>query len=251
MIKFNKLLFPVYAYKQYKELWDHVYNLESVMDWVVNNPTYSASEKTGFNGQMHRKAIVNDLLSSCSFQAILETGTYTGDTTGYLSQVSNLPVYTCELNKWFYNIAQMRLKDFQDIHYTLGDSRQFLKNLASNDIAGKNVFIYLDSHWYTDLPLKEELQIISEHWNEFVIMIDDFQVPDDPGYDYDFYTRKKSLRMKTFGKLFKSLNLSAFFPVVSSVDETGYRRGCVVLAPEGKCAETLRKVSSLREVESL
>ena len=47
------------------------------------------------------------------------------------------------------------------------------------------MFVYLDAHWNDDLPLVEELQIVSAGWPRAVIMIDDFQVPGDAGYGYD------------------------------------------------------------------
>jgi len=248
-MKINKILFPFYAYKQYKELWSRVFNIEDALDWVINRPVYKASSGTGFNGQQFRKQIFKDLLSAFRFDAILETGTYTGDTTGYLSEVSGLPVYTCELNKWYHSIAQMRLKEFSGIHFTLGDSRKFLEKLAQSELTDKNVFIYLDAHWYTDLPLSNELKIISEHWKNFVIMIDDFQVPDDYGYGYDHYSKKKSLRLKTFRELFSYYNLKPFFPAASSQNETGWRRGCVVLAPKGEYSEKLNGIETLRSVD--
>ena len=223
--------------------------MEDALNWVINSPKYISSKDTGFNGQQFRKRIFKDLLDSFQFDAIVETGTYTGNTTGYLSEVSNLPVYTCELNKWFYSIAQMRLKDFSNIHFTLGDSRVFLEKLAQSELTDKNVFIYLDAHWYNDLPLHYELKIISEHWKNFVIMIDDFQVPDDSGYGYDHYSKKKSFRLKIFGKLFSYYNLKPFFPAAFSHRETGWRRGCVVLAPKGEYSEKLNGIESLRRVD--
>jgi hypothetical protein len=249
MIKFNKFLFPLYAYRQYKELWDRLFNMEDALNWVINSPGYEASDDTGFNGQHFRKQIFEELVNTCHFDAILETGTYTGNTTGYLAKTSNLPVYTSELNKWYYDIAQMRLKEFTNIHYSFGDSRKFLRKLAQNEVGKKNVFIYLDAHWYSDLPLQEELNIIGGHWDNFVIMIDDFQVPDDPGYDYDYYTRRKSLRMKVFGKVFAEHNLESFFPTAPSEQETGNKRGCVVLAPKGKWSNQLEKLESLRKIK--
>jgi hypothetical protein len=48
------------------------------------------------------------------------------------------------------------------------------------------VFFYLDAHWYDDV-LAEEFDLIAEHWARYVVMIDDFVVPHDPGYEYDTY----------------------------------------------------------------
>jgi hypothetical protein len=246
----KKLLFPLYAYRQYKELWERLFNMEDALNWVINSPEYIASDGTGFNGQKFRKQIFEELLNVCDFKAILETGTYTGDTTGYFSKTSNLPVYTCEVNKWYHSIARKRLKDFPDVHFYLGDSRKFLLQAAANGLIDESIFVYLDAHWDTDLPLREEIKIISENWDNFVIMIDDFQVPDDSGYEYDYYTRRKSLRMKIFEDLFYQNKLIPFFPSASSELETGGKRGCVVLTREGENVLKLEKTKTLRRFET-
>lgn len=243
----NKLFFPFYAYKQYKDLWDRVFILEDAMKWMLRSPEYVESDSAGFNGQQFRKQIFQELLELCKFEAVIETGTYTGDTTGFMAQTSGLPVYTCELNQWFYDIARRRLSNIPGINFSLEDSRNFLSKLAANNVAKKKVFIYLDSHWYKDLPLKQEIELISSNWKDFVIMIDDFKVSGDEGYTYDHYSKSKSLTNKVFGKIFLENNLAAFFPSAPSAQETGFRRGCVILAPVGShCAEKLQQASTLR-----
>ncbi len=168
-MKTNKILFSFCAYKQYKELWDRPFNMKDALGWIINSPLYKASSDTGFNGQQFREQIFKDLLSACHFVIILETVTDTGDTTGCLSEVPKLPVYKCELNRWYHSIAQMRLKEFSDIHFTLGDSRKFLEKMAKSDLSDKNIFIYLDAPWYSDLPLHEELKIISLNTKESIV----------------------------------------------------------------------------------
>jgi hypothetical protein len=249
-MQLKKLFFPLYGYKQYKQLWDHIFNLEAAMEWILNSPKFQAATNVGFNGQQYRKKIFLELMNKIKFDAIIETGTYTGDTTGYMAITSSLPIYTSELNKWFHNIARRRLIEINNIHYFLGDSRKFLENLAHYKINKKKVFIYLDAHWYKDLPLKKEIEIIVNHWDQFIIMIDDFKVPDDEGYTYDHYSRKKSLTMEVFGQLFKKNNLKPFFPSAASGLETGYKRGCVVLTPNGELSKKIEKVSSLRQISS-
>jgi|SRR6056297_57151 len=249
-MQLKKLFFPVYAYKQYKQLWDHIFNLEAALEWIINSPKFQAASNVGFNGQQYRKKIFMELMNTFKFDAILETGTYTGDTTGYMAKTSSLPIYTCELNKWFHDIAHRRLIEINNIHYFLGDSREFLKKLSSKNMKNKKVFIYLDAHWYKDLPLKKEIEIIVSHWDQFIIMIDDFKVPDDGGYTYDHYSRKKSLTIQVFGQLFKNNNLTPYFPSAASGLETGYKRGCVVLAPNGEVSKKMEKVSSLRQINS-
>lgn len=55
------------------------------------------------------------------------------------------------------------------------------------------LFAYLDAHWGEDLPLAEKLEIVFSWDSDAIVMIDDFQVPDDPGYAYDDYGPGKAL----------------------------------------------------------
>ena len=203
--------------------------LETAVDCLIKSPKYVASDEVGFNGQMHRKRIFRDLLSVFGFDAILETGSWIGNTTGYMAETSNLPVYTTELNERFYSLAKSRLSGIDNITFELSDARDFLRKMAASDLAGKKLFIYLDAHWYEDLPLEEEIRIICSSFEDFVIMVDDFEVPGDKGYGYDDYGGSKSLTLRQFSRLFRSLDLVALFPSLPSSEESGYKRGCVVL----------------------
>jgi hypothetical protein len=229
-----------------QELKARLSNLETVVDCLLSSPRWSDSEEVGFNGQAHRKAIFGDIIKAIKFDAILETGTWIGNTTGYMRKTSGLPVYTCEINQRFHSLAKMRLQEIPDITFALGDSRSFLRKLASQGIANKLVFIYLDAHWYEDLPLKEEVDIICSIWKNFVIMVDDFQVPGDSGYGYDDYGNGKALSMSGFSDTFLEHGLVTFFPSLPSSQETGPRQGCVVLTRKGKMSELLAGLQSLR-----
>jgi hypothetical protein len=44
------------------------------------------------------------------------------------------------------------------------------------------LFFYLDAHWNEDLPLAEEIDLIFSRSPCAVVMIDDFEVPGDPGF---------------------------------------------------------------------
>jgi hypothetical protein len=140
----------------------------------------------------------------------------------------------------------LRLRDLQGLHLEQSDSRRFLQKLSQGDVAQKLVFFYLDAHWYDDLPLNEEVGIIANHWREFVIMIDDFQVPDDLGYSYDDYGPGKALTLDLIIPSVEKHRLGVYFPAARSTEETGARRGCVVLASTGSQSEKLSHLSTLR-----
>jgi hypothetical protein len=110
----------------------------------------------------------------------------------------------------------------------------------------KRLFFYLDAHWYADLPLEGELDIIATDWKHFVIMIDDFEVPGDEGYGYDSYGANQTLTFDRFSVVFRKHQLVPFSPCLSSEEETGIKRGCVVLAREREMLGILRHLPSLR-----
>lgn len=239
-----KFLFRPF-FRKYRDLLFRVSTLETAVDCLINGPRWVESEEIGFNGQRHRKIIFRSLLRAFNFDAIVETGTYIGDTTGYMAKISNLPVYTCELNKRFFSLAKMRLQDIPNITFMLSDSRSFLKHMLGTDIANNKIFFYLDAHRYKSFPLREELEIICSGWKNFVIMIDDFLVPEDDGYGYDSYGKGKALSLDAISDVVSKFGLNPFFPALPSSEETGHKRGCVVLVREGEFSEILNNLRLL------
>ena len=199
-----------------------------------------------FNGQERRKQIFLDVLKSLDVTAIVETGTYRGTTTAFMARSCDGPVFTVEAQARNMHYAKLNLRELRSVQFSLGDSRQFLRDLASDGAVPKErVFFYLDAHWEEDLPLVEEIEIICSHWSEPVIMVDDFEVPGDEGYVFDDYGLGKRLCLSLLDPLFE-LDLVPFFPAARSDEETGLRRGCVVLAVRGHVADRLASVPSLR-----
>jgi len=230
-------------------------SLETAIDCLIESPVWQLEDSIGFNGQAQRKKIFQEIIQSLDINEILETGTWVGSTTGYLALTSKLPVYTCESNPRFYALSKMRLAKIEGIEFFLGDSRAFLRNRAKTPSIEHFVFIYLDAHWYEDCPLKEELEIIASNWKSFVIMVDDFQVPSDPGYLYDNYAkdygRGVALNLKLIQPVIKKHRLSAFFPAASSMEETGAKRGCVILSKSDQTSKCLSELPSLRMFDSM
>src|SRR5690242_19166486 len=70
--------------------------LEMAIDAMVVTPKYVAGDDVGFNGQQFRKRIFAELISAIPFDAFVETGTWLGNTTAYMSQTGGRPVYSCE-----------------------------------------------------------------------------------------------------------------------------------------------------------
>jgi hypothetical protein len=179
--------------------------------------------------------------------AIVETGTWLGNTTGYMAETSQAPVYSCDVDPRFHAIAKMRLAQVEGIHLHLSDSREFLRDLINSALRDKSVFFYLDAHWTDDVPLLGELELIANHWRLFVVMVDDFKVPDDPGYGYDDYGSGRALVLETLEPSLAKYDLVAYFPAAHSREETGRRRGSILLAPRGDFSERLSHLESLRQ----
>jgi len=198
------------------------------------------------NGQEGRKAIFLNLIQTFEFSAIIETGTFRGSTTGYFHEASSLPVYSVETSGRFFEYARLRHKRVQDIHISFGDSRQYLRDLIAQGRinTSRPVLIYLDAHWYNDLPLKEELDLIYAAWPEAVVLVDDYQVPGDDGYGYDDYGEGKALTLELLQEQ-QLPGLTAYFPTLPSSEETGAKKGCVVLATSGQVHQQLDRISSL------
>jgi hypothetical protein len=199
-----------------------------------------------FNGQQFRQTIFLELISTFKFEAIIETGTYRGNTTEFLSKKSQLPVYTVEQNRRLYYYSKRRLRHLKNVNVELGDSIAFLERIAQDYTVPKHdIFFYLDAHWDKNLPLFEEIDLICKYWNMSVVMIDDFQVPGDEGYIYDDYGSGKRLSLEYLYPLSK-VQMTAFFPSKPSQYETGARCGCVVLAQYNAAAKKMSLVNSLR-----
>jgi hypothetical protein len=199
-----------------------------------------------FNGQCFRQLIFVDLVRTCQFEAIAETGTFVGGTTLFIAHNCKVPIYSCEINHRSFQIAKRRLKPYPNIHLTNGDSLKFLSTLPVN--ADSRAFFYLDAHWLTHLPLAEETEIIFNSFKNFVVMIDDFEVPGDSEYIFDDYGPGKKLSLRDFPYQ-NDPRVKIYFPRRPAREESGLRRGCIVLSSSNMESKTdsldcLRRVGS-------
>lgn len=242
-----KMVTPSIVKNYLKDIHYRLTNLETAMHVLIATPTYIENDKVGFNGQTVRKEIFTELASKFKFQYIFETGTWIGDTTGFMANTANIPVFSTESNPLLHALAKMRLKNFTNIKLELLDSRQFFKKYANNsEITKSSIFIYLDAHSHDNLPLYEEVELIAQNWDKFVIMVDDFKVPFDKGYGYANYGKGKILSIEYLHGLFKQYNLLPFFPSKPSSEESGPKTGCVVLAKSGEFGNKLKEANSLK-----
>ena len=198
------------------------------------------------NGQQGRQAIVLEAVRRCAFRQIVETGTFRGASTEWFSQFG-LPVYSVEINERAAHFSGLRLRKNNLVHLATGDSAAFLRSLVREPERLVPTFFYLDAHWGERLPLREELEVIRANFPSAVIMVDDFAVPDDPGYGFDDYGPQKRLDIDYLSRSGVS-ELTPMFPRLASSQESGSRRGCVVLATSDML-ERLKGATSLRRLD--
>lgn len=186
-----------------------------------------------FNGQCFRQIAYLDLALVCNFEAIVETGAFRGSTTLFLARNSGgAPVYSCENSARYFEFAKLRLRGVPNLCLFKSDSRKFIREL--NIPRHARTFFYLDAHWGVNLPLREELDLIIGSFEHFVIMIDDFEVPNESGYGFDDYGTGKRLSLRDF-PLHRDSRIACYVPSKPSSEESGLRRGAIVLAsPELK-----------------
>lgn len=202
-----------------------------------------------FNGQQGRCELVREVASTADFDLVLETGTHRGTTTEFLLTAFGPPVHTVELNPRYFAYSRRRFARLHGVSVELGDSRDFLKRQLEEVTHGlKKIFVYLDAHWHTDLPLVDELKIIARECENAVVMIDDFEVPGDSGYEFDDYGPGRRLSEEIL-PIEHLQGWSLSYPSAPSSQETGAVRGCCVLASPTMAASI--RVSSLRAGQTL
>jgi hypothetical protein len=203
-------------------------------------------ESWAFNGQEFRRRVFTELFMRVPFVAIIETGTSYGTTTRYLRLATHVPIHSFEANPRRYAFARAQLMALPDLQLHRCDSRAGLAHLAaSNALPAGSVFFYLDAHGFGDLPLAEEIDLVFRHWPEAVVMVDDFAVPDDPGYGFDDYGVGRALTLAYLGE-HDLLPSGVWFPSCASTAETGARRGCVVLARAADVIQRIDRATTLR-----
>jgi predicted O-methyltransferase YrrM len=245
---------PFRIYREYRKLVLRIENLEmrlstmaAVLDTHLDSPVVRLDSGKAFNGQEIRKRIFHQLCDTFRFDSIIETGTFTGETTGYLAAHSAGPVYTCESNDRFHTFAQSRLagQSFSSrISFHRGESAGLLRQLSAQH-SNETTFFYLDAHWYSHLPLREEIAIIVENWEHFVVMIDDFEVPGDANYGFDDYGGGQSISRRFISEVLDKYKLAIFYPSLAGSMETGARRGCAIVVRRAEAGAILESCDLL------
>ncbi len=189
------------------------------------------------NGQTARLEATRQIIHRCSIRQIVETGTFRGTTTEWFASFG-LPVTTIEANPRDFHFAKLRLNGWRNVRVELGNSVVFLRSFITQTDTSRPTFFYLDAHWAEYLPLREEMRIILDAFAAPVILIDDFKVPGQPGYEYDDYGPDKILEIE-YLREFLSRGIKVFYPSTPAEEETGRRRGWAVMTSHAGMASIL------------
>jgi hypothetical protein len=223
------------------------YAYEAAAELDCQVPELRTSWGGAFNGQTGRQRLFLNLLETFKPAAFVETGTFRGSTTRWVAERFDGPILTCEIEVRYYLFACKMLAAYPQVRASNEGSRTFLRHILPTLDNVRPVIFYLDAHWREDLPLEDELrQILSSKVNS-IIMIDDFEVPSDPGYGFDDYGPGKCLSLSLLSWA-KELGCRFFFPTVPAADETGERRGACLVARQE--ASTFATLTDWREASS-
>ena len=151
-----------------------------------------------FNGQKNRARVFRAIDSAIPFENYIETGTFLGMTTDFLSRTAMARggrVLSCELNDRHFAIANRTVGHRRNVHLRHANSVDFLESLRS-DLSQATNFVYLDAHWGDYLPLRDELSILKE-WPNTVVLIDDCKVPSDLRFSGTSTTKNERYALST------------------------------------------------------
>lgn len=203
-----------------------------------------------FNGQALRLQKIVELATELRPTVVIETGTYIGSSTPYLASFASNRTYTIEIDSSSAAKANERFRAHHlnsRIELILDDSAVAMQRLLSGlDSQSEIILAYLDAHWLDAIPTKTELQALCDWGGRWIAVIDDFQVPHDPGYSYDEYENT----VIGISEVPKNRNLRVWVPNISSNNETGAKRGTgYVFSPEALKAVGENVFDSLIEIQ--
>jgi len=169
-----------------------------------------------FNSDRYAAEDIVKLKNFFDIDVMIETGTFYGATTRYLSTIAK-EVHSIEIVANTYDHAKNAMEKegkFNNVKLHLGNSSNVLDNILKTIDKTKPILFYLDAHWYDYWPILDELKMIGKYChNNAIIVIDDFQVPNnDLGYDsygsqplnYDYIRSTLKVVYDTYGYYYNS-----------------------------------------------
>jgi len=155
----------------------HMFDPRTQLNYIVwhNDPKLEAFIRT-----------LIDTVKPCMW---IETGAHMGWTSLWIARnYPDLPVFTVEVDKQFYDKAKENLAEFPQVTVVHGHSPDFLKlmlpriSTATVESGGRPPIFWLDAHWWPPVPLREECRAVKQ-LDKYIALLDDFSVwePDFSG----------------------------------------------------------------------
>ena len=198
--------------------------LNSGMDFSVFESEGWPWWSSPFNGQSRRLSNFFVIGAYLRPKFAIETGTFVGTSTHLFSGLGVEKTFSIEIVEKYALIARNRLKKLIDqgrIEIILGSSVDHIAQILEGISKDQPVIAYLDAHWHDYLPTTQELIALIQWGGPFVAVIDDFQIPDFPGYGFDSYAGN-SVGPETIPV---HADISLWMPSESQEYETGALRG--------------------------
>jgi hypothetical protein len=178
-----------------------------------------------FNGQLKRFQTISWICDTFEPTHAIETGTFLGSSTPYLSALVSDKTYSIEIDEKTAKKASKRFKHNhpkQNIELIIGDSATEIKRvLKFIDPKKSKVIAYLDAHWYDAIPTSDEINALNDWGGAWIAVIDDFEVKSDNGYGFDQY-EQITIGQNIVPRIKGS---SLYIPAGKSEKETGRRKG--------------------------
>jgi len=117
--------------------------------------------------------------SENDFDLFIESGSYVGDTIGNIKSLFK-QIISIEITEKYYDYCKRKFVNNKNIEIIKGDSLLVLPELIDK-YQDKKMLFFLDGHYSAgdtgkndmDVPLIEELKIINEKYNNYVLIIVD------------------------------------------------------------------------------
>jgi len=187
------------------------------------------NETSAFNEDVYMCEEFLRLKNKYGIKTAIETGTYHGMTTAWLSKNFD-KVHTTEVNKTYYAEAVKNLVGLNNISMNLSDSTQALPNILKQ--CDNNTIVFLDAHWYKN-PVLKELEMIAQSGLKPIIAIHDFKNPKHPDYGFDIYPEQKIVyEWKWVVAYINAIYGEGKFEHYFNDKATGAKRGCVFILPK-------------------
>lgn len=145
-----------------------------------------------FHGDKVLLAVVDDLVRVQELKLFVETGTEVGAAVLHVANTwPEVRCYTCEAHLPTMKRAQENLKEHRgQVSIFAGKSQDFFERFANQmpDMMERRALFWLDAHSHgfgCDLPA--EVAFVTRSWSGGYILIDDFQVPGHPDFQFDVY----------------------------------------------------------------